>query len=181
MASSESAAPRVPLSLRVPASVLAAIESYAEARGLSKTDSFLHFLQKGMEAEDLSSQLEGIRSELSALRKAVNRTSVNRSQELRAVRDAIAQSAERFPAIKKAYLFGSFAREDFDEESDIDIRIERDGGARLTLRELAHFADSIERATGRSVDVVSSRTISDPGLAAAIERDKELVYEREAR
>ena len=179
MASSESAAPRVPLSLRVPASVLAAIESYAEARGLSKTDSFLHFLQKGMEAEDLSSQLEGIRSELSALRKAVNRTSVNRSQELHAVRDAIAQSAERFPAIKKAYLFGSFAREDFDEESDIDIRIERDGGARL--RELAHFADSIERATGRSVDVVSSRTISDPGLAAAIERDKELVYEREAR
>ena len=71
MASSEPAAPRVPLSLRVPASVLAAIESYAEARGLSKTDSFLHFLQKGMEAEDLSSQLEGIRSELSALRKAV--------------------------------------------------------------------------------------------------------------
>ena len=122
-----------------------------------------------------------VASELSALRKAVNRTSVNRSQELHAVRDAIAQSAERFPAIKKAYLFGSFAREDFDEESDIDIRIERDGGARFTLRELAHFADSIERATGRSVDVVSSRTISDPGLAAAIERDKELVYEREAR
>ncbi len=181
VAASESAVPRVPISLRLPASVVESIESHAVMQGLSKTDSFLYFLQKGIEAENVSRQLEDIRSELGALRKAVERTPNDRVQKIREVSDAIAQSASKYPAIKRAYIFGSFARGDFDEQSDIDVRIERDSKTRFNLRDLDRFAKAVERATGREVDVVSAREISDSNLAAEIEKDKVLVYERETR
>lgn len=95
------------------------------------------------------------------------------------VREAIAQAAAAFPAIRKAYLFGSFARGTFGDESDVDVRIEYDADGSFSLRELAQFQKRIEQATGREVDVVSARRLKNESLEAAIEREKVLVYERE--
>ena len=80
-----------------------------------------------------------------------------------------------------AYLFGSFARGTFGSDSDVDVRIEYDHGMSFNLHDVSQFGKRIEQATGREVDVVSADRIKKEGLAAAIERDKELVYEREAR
>ena len=91
------------------------------------------------------------------------------------------QAASEFPAIERAYLFGSFARGTFGSDSDVDVRIEYDHGMSFNLHDVSQFGKRIEQATGREVDVVSADRIKKEGLAAAIERDKELVYEREAR
>ncbi|WP_165170841.1 nucleotidyltransferase family protein [Adlercreutzia sp. ZJ242] len=95
------------------------------------------------------------------------------------VREAVAQAAAAFPAIRKAYLFGSFARGTFNDESDVDVRIEYDADGSFSLRELAQFQKRIEQATGREVDVVSAKRLKNRNLEAAIEREKVLVYERE--
>ena len=102
-------------------------------------------------------------------------------EERKKAANAVAEAAAEFPAIRQAFLFGSFARGDYQETSDIDIRIEYDGSHAFSLYDLARFSKSIERATGRSVDVVSAKIIKNESLAAAIERDKVLVYERKER
>ncbi|MDJ1649681.1 MULTISPECIES: nucleotidyltransferase family protein [Gordonibacter] len=186
MVSADSALPRVPLSLRLPAHVVETVGEYAHSNRISKTDAFLHFLQKGMEAEESAvraDRLEEIESQLEqikALLKRDHESSPAADTVRDSVFDAVAQAAEGFPAIKRAYLFGSFARGDFDAQSDVDVRVELDETAPFNLRDLAHFEKHIERATGRSVDVVSARQLKNRNLAAAIEKEKVLAYERES-
>lgn len=94
------------------------------------------------------------------------------------VLDAVARECARFAAITKGYVFGSFARGDFAAESDVDVRLEYDGAAPFTLFEVSQFQKHLERVCGRAVDVVTAKQIKNPNLAAAIEREKVLVYER---
>lgn len=181
---SDSPQTRIPLSLRLPAHVVEVVDSYARTNRISKTDAFLHFLQKGMESErgelhleqfsDIKRQLAEIKSLLSAEQDA-------QLTESEAVREAVAIAAQEFSAIERAYLFGSFARGTFNAESDIDVRIECDSTMSFNLHDLAQFQKRIEHATGRAVDVISARHLKNKKLAAAIEKDKELVYERKTQ
>lgn len=102
-----------------------------------------------------------------------------RDAEREKVSRFIAAECACFPAIVCAYLFGSFARGDFIAESDIDVRLEYDKTAPFTLFEVAQFQKHLERVTNRSVDVVTAKQLKNPNLAASIEREKVLVYERE--
>ncbi|TJW10302.1 nucleotidyltransferase domain-containing protein [Parvibacter caecicola] len=94
------------------------------------------------------------------------------------VLDAVAQECARFAAITRGYVFGSFARGDFAGQSDVDVRLEYDKEAPFTLFEVAQFQKHLERVTGRGVDVVTAKQVKNPNLAASIEREKVLVYER---
>lgn len=126
-------------------------------------------------------QLVEIKEQLSEIKGMLLEKRGDRSEEAAFVREAVAQAASEFPAIERAYLFGSFARGTFGSDSDVDVRIEYDHGMSFNLHDVSQFGKRIEQATGREVDVVSTDRIKKEGLAAAIERDKELVYEREAR
>lgn len=92
--------------------------------------------------------------------------------------DAVGASCKLFPAILRAYLFGSFARGDFNDASDVDVRVELDEAYAFNLRDLAQLAKRIEKATGREVDIVSARDVKNASLKQAIEQDKVMVYER---
>ncbi len=98
--------------------------------------------------------------------------------ERKRVFDAVGASCKLFPAISRAYLFGSFARGDFDDASDVDVRVELDEAYAFNLRDLAQLAKRIEKATGREVDIVSARDVKNVSLKQAIEQDKVMVYER---
>ena len=67
MAVSDTAMPRVPLSLRLPVQVVESVGAYACEQRISKTDAFLYFVTKGMESEnppDTNEQLERIQAQL---------------------------------------------------------------------------------------------------------------------
>lgn len=174
--------PRIPVSLRLPASVVDAVEAYAHDNGLRKTDAYLHFLRRGIADEDfredavaharIESKLDAILETLKCERSASERLDSDR------VRDAVSTVAAEFPAIERAYLFGSFARGTQRPESDVDVRIELDRTRPFNLHDLSHFMKRIEQLTGREVDVVSATHIKNAALADAIEREKVLVYER---
>ncbi len=72
--------------------------------------------------------------------------------------------ATRYP-IKRLALFGSWARGDAVEDSDVDVLVEVDPSIGLRFVDLA---DEIERAVGRRVDLVSRRAIK-PSLWKRIE------------
>lgn len=181
---------RTLVSLRVPRRLAEAVERYARDNGLRKTDAYLHFLMDGLQGEQATKtdeRLSGIQAQLERVldllqmpgEGVAEKESEARSLEFESVCRAISDSARDYPAIRRAYLFGSFARKQFGPQSDIDVRIEVDRSNGFNLHDLTHFMKRIEQQTGREVDVVSADVIKNANLAAAIEREKVLVYERE--
>lgn len=72
--------------------------------------------------------------------------------------------SQRYP-IQRLALFGSWARGDAREDSDVDVLVEVDPSIGLRFVDLG---DDLEKALGRRVDLVSRRAIK-PSLWKRIE------------
>ena len=183
-------ASRVPVSLRVPAAVMEEVDAYAQRNGTRRTDAFLHFLQAGIDKQGdagIEDRLSSIEARIEALAELVAESvkppeSEGEAAGARGAFDiashAVREAAGGHPAVRQAYLFGSIARGDADDESDVDVRLVIDRDVHFNLHDLERFCKTVERLTGREVDVVTADTIKNPHLAEAIERDKVMVYER---
>ncbi len=84
--------------------------------------------------------------------------------------------------IDKVYLFGSYARGDATEESDIDFYVEF--SKPLGLRYCSFFSD-IEKSVGKSVDIITREGLYNPvtlvaneHLIQAINRERKCIYEQ---
>ncbi|GBF33646.1 nucleotidyltransferase [Desulfocucumis palustris] len=62
--------------------------------------------------------------------------------------------------INRAYIFGSFARDEQNQYSDIDFLIEYDPDADFSLFELVGLKYALEEALQRKVDVVTQGALS---------------------
>jgi predicted nucleotidyltransferase len=78
--------------------------------------------------------------------------------------------------VSRAYLFGSVARGNATEQSDLDVLVELDKGA--TLFDHARMSWQLEDLLQHRVDVVTEGGLS-PHIRPFIERDCILVYERQ--
>lgn len=75
--------------------------------------------------------------------------------------------------IAQVYLFGSFARGDYDEQSDIDIRIEK--GKLKGMFALCGFYTEVSDALKRKVDVLTTGSLSEEFLEN-IKKDEVMLY-----
>jgi predicted nucleotidyltransferase len=78
--------------------------------------------------------------------------------------------------VLKAFLFGSFSREDALESSDIDILVELDYSKHIGLG-FVNMKFDLEDKLHKKVDLVSSNAISSH-IFPFINNDKKLIYER---
>jgi predicted nucleotidyltransferase len=76
----------------------------------------------------------------------------------------------------KAYLFGSYSRDEANQESDVDILVDLDYSKHIGLGFVTMQFD-IEQKLNKKIDLVSSRGLSEY-IAPFIEKDKILIYER---
>ena len=93
-------------------------------------------------------------------------------------RDALAALCRRY-GVTRLEVFGSAARgHDFDvEKSDADFLVAfREEEGLSALDQVFGFAEALEEALGRPVDLVDAAAIRNPYLRAAIDRSKELIY-----
>ena len=78
--------------------------------------------------------------------------------------------------VLKAWLFGSFARDEETSLSDVDIIVLLDHSQPIGLRFFSMWND-LERLLDRKVDLVEDGELL-PFAAETANRDKQLIYER---
>lgn len=80
--------------------------------------------------------------------------------------------------VLKAYLFGSYARGEQDDVSDLDLLVELE--EHVGLYKFVAIQLGLENLLGKKVDLISSTGLS-PKLRPYIDKEKKLIYERQAR
>ncbi len=81
-----------------------------------------------------------------------------------------------YPVIK-AYVFGSFARGDANESSDVDLLIDLDYVNLHSGMEFVSLKFDIEERLGRNVDLLTTKSVSKY-IESFVNADKKLIYER---
>ncbi len=79
--------------------------------------------------------------------------------------------------VKRAFLFGSYARGDADNSSDIDLLIEWDYNQAIGWKWIGYWKE-LQNRLQKKVDFVSDRWL-DPKISSFVHHDKELIYERQ--
>jgi hypothetical protein len=82
--------------------------------------------------------------------------------------------------VLKAWLFGSFARGEETEDSDVDLLVVFDKKARVSLIGHATMMLDLEDLLHRKVDLVKDGTLL-PFAVETANRDKLLIYEKSAK
>ena len=96
---------------------------------------------------------------------------MNRSEILDVLRKYKLENAQKY-GIDTMGIFGSYARDAVDEESDIDIVVEM---RKPDLYALVHIKEELEKRFNKSVYIVRKREKMNPYLRKRIERDAEYV------
>ena len=89
------------------------------------------------------------------------------------IRERITPVCKKYP-IRKAYLFGSYARGDATEKSDVDLRIEGDIKSFFML---GGISSALEDALVMEIDLLSKIPDSEM-FKANLKKDEVLLYER---
>lgn len=101
-------------------------------------------------------------------------------EELKQIITPIARKYN-IPAI---YLFGSYARGQANDNSDVDILIEREGSTIKSLFDLGAFYNELNETLGKSIDVVTTDSINQPDtkrrnpwFASNVQKERVTIYE----
>ncbi len=79
--------------------------------------------------------------------------------------------------VRKAWVFGSFARGEETPASDLDLLVDYMADAKLSLLDVIKYKLQLESIVGREVDLIENGYLKPFAIASA-ERDKYLIYER---
>jgi predicted nucleotidyltransferase len=94
--------------------------------------------------------------------------------DIETIKNAVSELVPEY-GINKAFLFGSFARGEADESSDVDLVVEL--GRPLGFRR-GRLCLELESRIGRPVDLAFEAEQLYPPIRKQFELDKVLIYER---
>ncbi len=95
------------------------------------------------------------------------------ADEIKRLSDIIRPIAVKY-GVETVYIFGSFARNEANENSDYDFYINK--GKIRNLFQLSAFRLELEKILQKNIDIVTEK-VKDLRLKQEIDRDKVLLYE----
>jgi predicted nucleotidyltransferase len=90
-------------------------------------------------------------------------------------RDSIAHFCDRW-GIARLSLFGSILRDDFRQDSDVDVLISFTSGADWDYWNWPEMLDELEQIFGRPVDLVVEEALKNPFRRHRILSEREIVH-----
>ncbi len=88
---------------------------------------------------------------------------------------AVRDFCRRWKIVELA-VFGSMARGDFNDDSDVDLLVTFASGHGWTLYDLVDMNDELTAIFGRKVDLVVKSGLRNPFRRRAILREAEIIY-----
>ena len=98
-----------------------------------------------------------------------------RSPNILLASDEIAAFCHRWH-IAELSLFGSVLRDDFGQDSDVDMLVTFQPGVTWSLLDLVTMQDELTALAGRPVDLVEEVALRNPFRRSAIVNSKQIVY-----
>jgi uncharacterized protein len=90
-------------------------------------------------------------------------------------REAIAEFCRRH-RVRELALFGSVLRDDFRPDSDIDVLVEFETDAAVSLFDIIDMQDELATLFGRDVDIVERKALRNPYRRREILGSAEALY-----
>lgn len=82
--------------------------------------------------------------------------------------------------VRELYVFGSVITDKFNKNSDIDLLVQFENIDILKYFDnYMDFKEKLENLLGRPVDLLENQAIRNPIFRMVVDRNKQLVYERE--
>lgn len=115
--------------------------------------------------------------------QATKEAGSDQREDLQAIAEIVRPVCARHPLLQTLYLFGSRARGDHRPTSDYDLYAVLDYDQMESVLDYLALIDDLEAALRSHVDFVSGEvwTARDATLKEEIERDKVLLYDRNAQ
>ncbi|PLK45862.1 nucleotidyltransferase family protein [Emticicia sp. TH156] len=79
--------------------------------------------------------------------------------------------------VRKAYIFGSYARNEQSKDSDLDILVDIDSNENVSLFEFGRMLEDLKELLKVDIDLVAEDGLSKH-IKPFIDKDKILIYER---
>ncbi len=145
--------------------------------GKSKDEKKIQFaFQKAMEVYPVNVN----RMKRYAARRGVKEELSSSLAELNVHRMEMISAAQKFFAgipVLRAWIFGSFARGEETSDSDLDLLVDYDESAQVSLLDIIRYKMDLEKIIGREVDLIEHGYLK-PFATPSAEHEKYLVYER---
>lgn len=102
---------------------------------------------------------------------------------LQEIKERVAPVARKYE-LRAVYLFGSYARNDADENSDVDLLIDRDGSRVRSMLDMGGLYEELRDSIGKEIDLVTTQTLEQastrqrtPSFVETIKAERVKVYE----
>lgn len=78
--------------------------------------------------------------------------------------------------INELSVFGSSIRDDFNQNSDVDILVSFDQNSKITLFDIIELENEFAKLIGRKVDIVEKESLKNPIRKNKILSTREIIY-----
>ncbi|OPZ35881.1 MAG: Nucleotidyltransferase domain protein [Tenericutes bacterium ADurb.BinA155] len=93
------------------------------------------------------------------------------------IQQAVQELSPRYPQVLKVFLFGSYAKKESNEQSDVDLHLISDGT--MSLTELITYENALTNRLKKKADVLGSAFNATPTeFLNIIKPDEILLYRR---
>lgn len=75
------------------------------------------------------------------------------------IRERITPVAQKYE-LKAVYVFGSYARNEATDESDIDILVDRTGSIIKGMFDMGNLYNDLRESVGKEIDLVTTHTLN---------------------